>query len=100
MDLASDFQVITAHNFCTVSITRLQKYVTGKKGFSSCDQGAIITDFETGEIFCSHCGFVLFERAEDSGFECHPFLGIKTIVEEHAKTKDEQEKEKQQNGKK
>jgi len=60
-----------------ISIDMIKKYITDKEGFSSCGQGAIITDFETGEIFCSHCGFVLSERAEDSGFEWHSFFGDK-----------------------
>jgi len=77
VNLASDFQVITTHKFCTISIARVQKYIKDKEGFSSCDQGAIITDFETGEIFCSHCGFVFSERAEDSGPGWNSFLGDK-----------------------
>ena len=66
--------MITTHNFCAVSITMVQKYITGKEGYPSCEQSTIITDFETGEIFCSHCGFVFSERAEDLGFEWHSFL--------------------------
>jgi len=75
VNLASSVQMITMHNFCTVSVTRVQKYVTSKEEHPSCDQSAITTDFKTGEVFCSHCGFVLSERVEDSGFEWHPFSG-------------------------
>jgi transcription initiation factor TFIIB len=70
--------MITTHNFCAVSITRIQKYITSKEGCPSCDQSAITTDSETGEIFCSHCGFVFSERAEDSGFEWHSFSADKS----------------------
>ena len=78
MNLASSVQMITMHNFCTVSVTRVQKYVTSKEEHPSCDQSAITTDFKTGEVFCSHCGFVLSERVEDSGFEWHSFSGDKS----------------------
>ncbi|MDH3361118.1 MAG: hypothetical protein OEL56_02950 [Nitrosopumilus sp.] len=37
------FQMIT-HNFCIVSITVAQKYITDKEGYSSCDQSAIIIE--------------------------------------------------------
>ncbi|MDH3312075.1 MAG: transcription initiation factor IIB [Nitrosopumilus sp.] len=55
-----------------------RKYITSKEEYASCDQSAIITDFETGEIFCSHCGFVLSERIEDSGPEWRSFYDDKT----------------------
>ena len=34
---------------------------------------ALITDVETGEIFCGGCGFVLSERIESSGPERRSF---------------------------
>ena len=34
---------------------------------------ALITDVETGEIFCGGCGFVLSERLESSGPERRSF---------------------------
>ncbi len=34
---------------------------------------ALITDAETGEIFCGCCGFVLSERLESSGPERRSF---------------------------
>ena len=77
MDLASGFQKITTHNFCAVSVTMVQKYISDKEGCPSCDQSVIITDFETGEIFCSYCGLVLSERVEDSGPEWRSFSGDK-----------------------
>ncbi|MGI9566864.1 MAG: transcription initiation factor IIB [Nitrosopumilus sp.] len=51
-----------------------QKYISDKeKRLSSCDESTLITDFETGEIFCSNCGHVLSERAEYSGPEWSSF---------------------------
>jgi len=73
VNLASSVQMITTYNFCTVSMTRVQKYITTKEGHPSCDQSAITNDFETGEVFCSRCGFVLSERVEDSGSEWGSF---------------------------
>jgi len=56
----------------------VQKFISDKGGVPSCSQSAIITDFETGEIFCSHCGFVISERVEDSGPEWRSFSSDKT----------------------
>jgi len=44
----------------------VQKPISDKGGLPSCNQSTIITDFETGEIFCSTCGYVFPERIEDS----------------------------------
>ena len=78
MDLASGFQKITTHHFYAVSVTMVQKYISDKEGCPSCSQSTMITDFETGEIFCSHCGLVLSERVEDSGPEWRSFYDDKT----------------------
>ena len=56
----------------------LNKSISDKERTPSRDQSAIITDFETGEIFCSHCGFVLSERMEESGSEWTSFSKDKT----------------------
>jgi len=56
----------------------VQKLISNKGGFPSCDQSAVITDFETGEIICSKCGLVLSERVEDSSPEWHSFSNDKT----------------------
>jgi len=77
VDLAFGFQKITTHNFCAVSVTMVQKYVSDKGGVPSCSQSTIITDFETGEILCSHCGYVFSERVENSGPEWISFSGDK-----------------------
>ena len=55
-----------------------QRYISNKREFLSCGKSAIITDFETGEIFCSKCGFVLSERVDDSGPEWRYSMGDKT----------------------
>ena len=47
--------------------------MTDKEELHSCNQSKVITDFETGEIFCSHCGLVLSERVEDSSPEWRSF---------------------------
>ncbi|KEQ57133.1 Transcription initiation factor IIB protein [Marine Group I thaumarchaeote SCGC AAA799-B03] len=51
----------------------IQQYATHKRELSSCDQSKLITDFETGEMFCSDCGLVLSERIDDFGPECTIF---------------------------
>jgi transcription initiation factor TFIIB len=56
----------------------VQRYISNKKEFLSCNESAVITDFETGEIFCSKCGLVLSERVEDFGPEWHSFSDDKT----------------------
>jgi len=44
-----------------------------KQSCSRCGKKALITDTETGEIFCGGCGFVLSERIENSGPERRSF---------------------------
>lgn len=39
-----------------------------------CGSGTKVTDTETGEIFCSSCGFVISEKIEDSGPEYRSFM--------------------------
>jgi len=56
----------------------VQKYIYDKGGFPFCDESAVITDFETGEILCSKCGLVLSERVEDSGPDWRSFSDDKT----------------------
>ena len=41
------------------------------KSCTGCGSDAIVTDSESGEIFCSRCGLVLIERAESYGPERH-----------------------------
>jgi len=38
-----------------------------------CGRRALVEDLSTGEISCSHCGFVVSERSEDSGPEWRSF---------------------------
>jgi len=56
----------------------VQRYITDKREFHSCDESTVISDFETGEIFCSKCGLVLSERVEYSGPEWRSFSDNKT----------------------
>ncbi len=44
-----------------------------KQSCLRCGKKALITDTETGEIFCGDCGFVLTERTENSGPEWRSF---------------------------
>ncbi|MFB3113370.1 MAG: transcription initiation factor IIB family protein [Nitrosopumilaceae archaeon] len=44
-----------------------------KQSCLRCGKMALITDVETGEIFCGGCGFVLSERLESSGPERRSF---------------------------
>jgi transcription initiation factor TFIIB len=53
-------------------------FLSIKERCSRCWKRSTITDFETGEIFCGDCGFVLSERVEDSGPEWRSFLDDKT----------------------
>ena len=38
-----------------------------------CAQGKLVTDNESGELFCSKCGFVISEKLEESGPEWRSF---------------------------
>ena len=53
-------------------------FLSIKERCPRCWKSSTITDFETGEIFCGDCGFVLSERVEDSGPEWRSFLDDKT----------------------
>jgi len=46
-----------------------------KQSCLRCGKKALITDTETGEIFCGGCGFVLSERIESTGPERRSFPG-------------------------
>ena len=57
----------------------VQKYIFKKGEFHLCDESTVISDFETGEIFCSKCGVVLSERVVDSGPDWHSFSERLTV---------------------
>ncbi|HSB83726.1 MAG TPA: TFIIB-type zinc ribbon-containing protein, partial [Nitrosarchaeum sp.] len=38
-----------------------------------CNKGAILTDSNTGEMFCSKCGFVASDKVEQEGPEWRSF---------------------------
>ena len=44
-----------------------------KERCQRCGKGEIVTDTESGEIFCSMCGYVMTERMENSGPEWRSF---------------------------
>jgi len=44
-----------------------------KQSCLRCGKKALITDTETGEVFCSGCGFVSSDRVENSGPETRSF---------------------------
>jgi len=52
-----------------------------KQSCLRCGKTALITDSETGEIFCGGCGFVLSERIENPGLESHSFPGDRINIE-------------------
>jgi len=65
-------------NFSMVRAPIVQKLISKKGVFLSCNESAVITDFETGEVICSKCGLVLSERVEDSSPEWRSFSNDKT----------------------
>ncbi len=52
-----------------------------KQSCLRCGKTALITDAETGEIFCGGCGFVLSERIENPGPESHSFPDDRINIE-------------------
>ena len=52
----------------------VEVFIKIKEKCSRCRKSSPITDFETGEICCGACGFVLSERVEDTGPERRSFL--------------------------
>ena len=52
-----------------------------KQNCLRCGKKALITDTETGEIFCGGCGFVLSERIENPGPERRSFSRYKLFDE-------------------
>ena len=46
---------------------------THKEMCPRCGQGTLVADNESGEIYCSKCGFVLTERLQESGPEWRSF---------------------------
>ncbi len=52
-----------------------------KQSCLRCGKTALITDSETGEIFCGGCGFVLSERIENPGSESRSFPDDRINIE-------------------
>ncbi len=55
----------------------LRDYIMLKEKCPRCTKNAIIADHESGEVFCSKCGFVISEKLQDSGPEWRTFLDDK-----------------------
>jgi len=51
----------------------VQKKKNLKERCQRCGKGSTVTDPETGELFCSKCGYVMSERIENSGPEWRSF---------------------------
>ena len=49
------------------------KKVNPKEMCPRCGQGKLVTDNESGEMFCSKCGFVITEKLQESGPEWRSF---------------------------
>ena len=43
----------------------VQKFIANKVEILSCSESIIITDYETGEMFCQNCGMILQEKITD-----------------------------------
>ena len=41
-----------------------------------CVKGKMVTDNESGEMFCSKCGFVMSEKIQESGPEWRSFTPV------------------------
>jgi len=51
----------------------MTQIVNTKERCPRCGRGKLVTDTESGELFCSKCGFVATERVEESGPEWRSF---------------------------
>ena len=64
--------------FYVVGDTVTQKYPSDNLDLTSCNERTIVTDLETGEIFCSNCGHVLSECVDYYGSMWNSFSVDKT----------------------
>src|SRR5574341_1900737 len=51
----------------------LKEVVNTKERCPRCGRGKLVTDTESGELFCSKCGFVMSEKLQESGPEWRSF---------------------------
>src|SRR5574341_2555501 len=51
----------------------LKEVVNTKERCPRCGRGKLVTDTESGEMFCSKCGFVMSEKLQESGPEWRSF---------------------------
>ena len=47
----------------------MSQQLTNKEGCPRCGKNVLVTDTESGELFCAKCGFVINEKVSDSGPE-------------------------------
>lgn len=47
----------------------MSQQLTNKEGCPRCGKNNLVTDTESGELFCAKCGFVINEKVSDSGPE-------------------------------
>ncbi len=51
----------------------VRQTTTAKDLCPRCVKGKLVTDNESGEMFCSRCGFVITEKLQESGPEWRSF---------------------------
>jgi len=51
----------------------MMQVVNTKERCPRCGRGKLVTDTESGEMFCSKCGFVMSEKLQESGPEWRSF---------------------------
>ena len=47
----------------------INEIANSKEKCPRCGKGKMVTDNESGEMFCSKCGFVMSEKLQESGPE-------------------------------
>ena len=60
---------------CVLVIGYMNRHMMSSHKCPSCGKQKIVTDENTGEMFCAICGFVLNDKLEDTGAEWRSFSG-------------------------
>jgi len=58
----------------------MTQIVNTKERCPRCGRGKLVTDTESGEMFCSKCGFVMSEKLQESGPEWRSFTQDECLV--------------------
>ena len=53
-----------------------------KEKCQRCGKGKMVTDNESGEMFCSKCGFVRSEKLQESVLNGDPLLKMNMVIEQ------------------